>query len=160
MDVGDLCLDVSLQEDAELFQTSRFLLIRARNVAHSRLRLFRSVLQIQLVPLLWSHLAFVRYFSAAVQCLLVDDVQHDFRIHVAASGAGAGFSVGIAGSLLEIGNGVNGITVEHGIATAIQQPQTVKQLVDITGGLMDIHHNQLALICLLFQQVDDLLCIC
>ena len=109
------------------------------------------------MPRLGRHLSLVRLFTAAVKSLLVDDVQHYLRVHITASGTGAGLSIGIAGGLLEIGNGVDGVAVEYGVAATVKQPQAVKELVDVARWLVDVDNDELALKRLLLKQVDHLL---
>ena len=159
LDIGDLRLEVSTQEDQELPELARFLQIGGRHFADVRLRKFWLMLQIEFMPLLWRHLSGFRGFTCIVDCFLVDDVQHNLRIDIATGGAGTRLCVGVVGCALEIGDGIDGIAVEDGISALVQQPQTVEELVDITGGLMDVHHHQLALVGLLLQEVDDLFCI-
>ena len=158
--VGDLRLEVTTQEDQELTYLAWLLQVGGRHIRDGGLCKRRLVLQIELVPLLRCHLTGIRGLTHIVDGLLVDDVQHNLRIDIAAGGTSARLSIGIVGSPLEIGNGIDGIAVEDRIATFVQQPQTVEELIDIAGGLVDIHHHQLALVGLLLQQVDDLLCIC
>ena len=109
------------------------------------------------MPLLRRHLTVVRQFTVVVQCLLVDNVQHDFRIDVAAHGTGTGFGVGIVGGLLEISDGINGVTVEYGISAPVEQPQSVEELIDVAGRLVDVDDDEFSLQRLFLQEVDDLL---
>ena len=109
------------------------------------------------MPLLWRHLALVRQFAGAGECFLVDDVQHHLRVHVATHGAGAGLGVGIAGRLLEVGDGVDGVAVEDGVAALVEQPQAVEQLIDVARRLVNVDNDELSLEGLFLQQVDDLL---
>ena len=157
--VGNLCPDVTMQEDGKLFQYARLLLVGWRNGADSRLGHLISAFQIEFVPVLWLHLSFVGHLTIAVERLLVNNVQNDFRIHITTHGACAGLCIGIVGSLLEISDGINGIAVEDRIATLVEQPQTVEQLIDIAGWLVDIDDDELAFQSLFLQEVDDLLSI-
>ena len=84
------------------------------------------------MPLLWTHLSLIRDLTVVVECLLIDDVQHNLRVHITTSRTGAGVCISIVGRCLEIGNGIDGVTVEDGIAAFIEQPQTVEKLIDIT----------------------------
>ena len=155
--IRNLGLDVTMQEDGELLECVRFLLVRLRHVEDSWLRHFLTVLQIELMPVLWCHLSFVRKFSRIVQRLLVNDVKHNLRIDIATSWAGAGFRVNIIGCLLEIGDGINRVSVKHGVSTLVEQPQAVEELIDIARRLMDVDHDEFALERLFFQQENHLL---
>ena len=146
-----------MQEDAELLQLVRFLLVGSGNVTHHRCLHLLAVLQIQFMPFLRRHLALVAYLADIVQCLLVNDVQDDFRVHVATGRTRTGLCIGIVGCFLEISDGINGIAVEYGITALVQQPQAVEQFIYIARGLVDVYNNQLAFQRLLLQQVDDLL---
>ena len=112
------------------------------------------------MPLLRRHLSLIRDLTTVIEGLLIDNVQHDLRIHITTRRTSAGLGICIVRSFLEIGDSIDGITVEHGVASFIQQPQTVEELIDITGGLVDIHDDQLTLEGLLLQQVDHLLRVC
>ena len=112
------------------------------------------------MPILWRHLTLVGQFAIAVKCLLVNDIQNYFWIDIATHWTSTGLSIGVVSSLLEIGDGINRVTVKYRIATFVKQPQTVEQLIDITRWLVDVDNNKLALQCLLFQKVDDLFSIC
>ena len=109
------------------------------------------------MPLLWFHLALVRQFARVVQRLFVDDVQHDLGVYVTACRTRTSLSISVICSFLKVSYSIYRVAVEHGVATLVQEPQTVEQLVDITRRLVDVHHDELALQRLLFQQVDHLL---
>ena len=145
--IGNLGASGAVQEDAELLEGSRLLLVGSRNVAdgNSLLTLCLLGLQIEFVPLLWRGLALIRELATAVEGFLVDDIQYNLWIDITASGAGAGLCIGIVGSLLEVGDSIDGIAVEYGIATLVQQPQAVEELIDVAGRLVDVDHDELAL---------------
>ena len=157
--IGNLGADGAVQEDVELLERTRLLLVGSRNVAdgHGLLTFLLLRLQVELVPLLWRGLALVREFAAAVEGFLVDDVEHNLRIDIAAGRTSAGLRISVVGCLLEIGDGIDGVTVEDGIATLVQQPQAVEELIDVARRLVDVDHDELALQRLLLQEVDDLL---
>ena len=119
MGVGNLGAEVAPEEDGQLFEHPRLLLVRRRYVAHGWGGHGRHLLQIQFMPLLRRHLALVGEFAAAVEGFLVDNVEHNLGVHIAAGGASAGLGVGIACRFLEIGDGVDGVAVEHGVAAAV-----------------------------------------
>ena len=83
------------------------------------------------MPLLWTHLSLIRDFTVVVKCLFIDDVQHDLGIHITTCGTGAGVCISIVGRSLEIGNGINGVTVEDRITAFIEQPETVEEFIDV-----------------------------
>ena len=83
------------------------------------------------MPLLWTHLSLIRDLTVVIKCLFIDDIQHDLRIHITASGTGAGVCIRIVRSCLEIGNGINGVTVEYRITTFIKQPETIEEFIDV-----------------------------
>ena len=112
------------------------------------------------MPLLRCCLTFIRELTTAVEGFLVNNIKHNLGIDIATSRTGAGFCIGIVGSLLEIGDGINGIAIKDRVATFVKQPQTVEKLIDIAGRLVDVNHNEFTLQCLLFEEVDNLLCIC
>ena len=112
------------------------------------------------MPLLRRHLTRIGHLSAVVEGLFVDDIQNNLWVDITTGRTGAGLCIGIVGCVLEIGDSINGIAVEHRIAAFIEQPQTVEELIDIAGGLVDINHDKLAFIGLLLQEVDDLLSVC
>ena len=111
------------------------------------------------MPVLRIHLSLVRRLSCIAKRFLVNNVKYNLWIDITTSGAGTGFCVSIVGCFFKIGNGVNGIAVEYRVSAPVKQPQAVKQLVDVAGWLVDVDDNELALECLLFQQVDDFLCV-
>ena len=76
-------------------------------------------IEIHLVPLLRRDLAGRTHAARRVDGLLVDDVEHDLRIDVAAEGAGAGLGIGVIGGLLEPGDGVDGIAVIDRISAGV-----------------------------------------
>ena len=78
------------------------------------------MLQIEFMPLLRRHLSSVGSLTCIVDRFFVDDIQHDLRIDIAAGGTSACLCVGIVGCALEIGNGVDRITVKDGIAPLVQ----------------------------------------
>ena len=129
------------------------------HIADIRLRELRTVVQIHLMPLFGRNLSFIRDSARIVKCLFVDNIEYDLRIHITTSGAGTGLCICVCRSLLKISNRVDGIAVIDGIATLVQQPQTVEELVNIARRLVDIHDDQLTLIGLLFQEVDHHLCV-
>ena len=143
--VGNLRLEVTVQEDGELFQYARFLLVGRWYVADSGGGQLRTVLQIELVPLLGRHLTLVRHLAIAIERLLINDVEYDFGIDVAAHGASAGLCIGIVCGLLEIGDSVDGVAVEHGISATIEQPETVEEFIDVAGRLVDVDDDELPL---------------
>ena len=149
-----------MQEDQELLDGIGLLLIGVGHIAYGGFCELGSFFQIEFVPLLRCHLPFIGGFTAAIERLLLDDVQHNLGVHVTTGGAGTGFRIRIFGCFLEIGDSIDGVTVEHGVATFIQEPQTVEEFIDIAGGLVDVYHDELALVCLLLQEADDLLGIC
>ena len=79
------------------------------------------------------------------------------RIDIAAEGAGAYFCVGVVGSPLEVGDGLDRIAVVNRIAASVEQPQPVEELEYVGGRLVDIDHYELSLIGLFLEQVDYLL---
>ena len=134
----------------------RLLLIRRRNVADRRGSHLFPVLHIELMPVLRRHLPLIRRLAGITDGLLVDDVQHDLRVHIPTGGTGTRLGIGIVGRLLKIGNGIDRITIEHGITATVEQPQSVEELIDIARRLVDIHHDQLTLQGLFLQQEDHL----
>ena len=139
-------MDGAAQEDEELLECSWLLLVGSRYVTDiDLLHAFPLLcLQIELVPLLRCRLTLIRELATAVEGFLVDDVEHNFRVDIAASGTSAGFCVGIVGSLLEIGDSIDGVTVEDGIAAFVKQPQTVEELINVAGWLVDVDNDELS----------------
>ena len=119
----------------------------------------RLVTDIHLVPLLWRHLALLGELAAAVEGFLVDDVQDDLGIDIAAGGTGRGVGVGVVCRCLEIGDGIDGIAVENRIAALVEKPQAVEEFIYIARRLVDVHHDEFAFVCLLLQEIDYLLCV-
>ena len=83
------------------------------------------------MPLLWTHLSLIGDLTVAVKCLFIDDIQHNLWVHITASRTSTGVCISIVGCCLEIGNGINGVTVKDRITTFIEQPETVEELIDI-----------------------------
>ena len=119
----------------------------------------RLVTDIHLVPLLWRHLALLGELAAAVEGFLVDDVQDDLGIDIAAGGTGRGVGVGVVCRCLEIGDGIDGIAVENRIAALVEKPQAVEEFIYIARRLVDVHHDEFAFVRLLLQEIDYLLCV-
>ena len=83
------------------------------------------------MPALRRHFPLVGLLAAVVERFLVDDIEHDFRIDVATSRTSAGLCVGIVGSLLEIGDGIDRITIENRISTFVEEPKPVEELINV-----------------------------
>ena len=111
------------------------------------------------MPVLRGHLPLVGQLTRIVERFFIDDVEHHLWIDIATGGTGAGIGICIVGGILEIGDGINGIAVKHRVATLVEQPQPVEELIHIARRLMDVDDDEFTLERLLLQQEDHLLCI-
>ena len=153
--VGHLGAYVALQEYHKLLYCSRLALSRLGYVRYLGLLVVVGapgfVVHVYLVPLLRRDLALRALHTRTVQSLLVDDIQYHLGVEIATRRTHTRIGIGIASSLLEIRDSVNGVAVIHRVAPLVEQPQAVKQLVYVAAGLMDIDDNQPPSIRLLFE---------
>ena len=73
------------------------------------------------MPLLRSRLSLVGRFTRIAESFLVDDIEYNLRIDITTGRTGTRLSIGIVRGLLEIGDGVDGVAVEHdGVASSVE----------------------------------------
>ena len=150
--VAELCLRITLHEQPELRNGSRFLLFCYRQWFLLQLIKLLTLFEIHVMPSLRTHLAFVRELSLAVHGTLLDDVQHYLWIHIATGRTGTCISVSIVGCCLEICDSLDRITVKDRISASVQHPQSVEEFIHIAGWLVDICYHKATMIGLLLQQ--------